>query len=84
MTDETRKWTSHEGGYYVCSHSGCSKKANPTITDHDCCGRCSIGLNCLQDAMKTYDGPGSFAHHYIETLLNPGVCDICGEPPEVH
>ncbi len=84
MTDETHQWTNHAGGYLVCSHTGCSKKADPTITDHDCCGRCRIGRNCLQDAMNNYDGPGSFAHRYIETLLNPGVCSICSEPPEVH
>ncbi|KOG41309.1 hypothetical protein ADK74_22640 [Streptomyces decoyicus] len=36
-------WTKHAGGYYVCRHKGCSKKANPTITAHDCCGRCWPG-----------------------------------------
>lgn len=25
-------------GYWVCSHSGCSKKARESIVDHDCCG----------------------------------------------
>jgi hypothetical protein len=88
MADQTdqpdRWWTNHAGGYYVCSHMGCSKKANSTITDHDCCGRCSQGRDCLRAALDNYDGPGYFAHTYFETLLRPGVCDTCGEPPEAH
>src|SRR2546426_10815356 len=32
----TRWWTNHAGGYYVCSHQGCSKKVNPIIFGHDC------------------------------------------------
>jgi hypothetical protein len=78
----TRWWTNHAGGYYVCSH--CSKKVNPTITGHDCCGRCSRGRGCLRAAQRDYDGPGSFAHTYFEALLRPGVCTVCGEPPEAH
>lgn len=40
MTDQptTHKYTNHAGGYYVCSHTGCSKKAW-THDDHDCCGK---------------------------------------------
>jgi hypothetical protein len=37
-------------------HIGCSKKVNPTITDHDCCGRCRQGRDCLTDAQRNYDG----------------------------
>jgi hypothetical protein len=79
-----RWWTNHAGGYYVCSHTGCSKKVNPTITGHDCCGRCQRGRNCLSAAQRHYDGPGSFAHTYFEGLLFPGVCTVCGEPHEAH
>ena len=65
MTDRTgRSWTNHAGGYFVCRHMGCSKKVNPTIPDHDCCGRCRRGRDCLRDAQRNYDGPGSFAHTY--------------------
>jgi hypothetical protein len=85
MTDwREGSWTNHAGGYFVCSHMGCSKKVNSTITDHDCCGRCSQGRDCLTAAQHDYDGPGSFAHTYFEALLRPGVCDTCGEPPEAH
>jgi hypothetical protein len=82
----TRLWTNHAGGYYVCSHMGCSKKVNPTITGHDCCGRCrhSRWHDCLGAAQRDYDGPGGFAHTYFEVLLRPGICDVCGEPPEAH
>ncbi|MFE7712686.1 hypothetical protein ACFU6I_44765 [Streptomyces sp. NPDC057486] len=75
-------WSSN--GYWLCSHSGCSKKVNPTITDHGCCGRCWPGRDCLSAAQRDYDGPGSFAHTYFEGLLRPGVCTVCGEPPEAH
>ncbi|MEU5610503.1 hypothetical protein AB0H03_17510 [Streptomyces sparsogenes] len=75
-------WSSN--GYWTCSHSGCSKKVNPTITDHGCCGRCSPGRDCLSAAQRDYDGPGSFAHTYFEGLLRTGVCTVCGEPPEAH
>jgi hypothetical protein len=88
MTDPTyqpgRSWTNHAGGYFVCSHMGCSKKANSTVTDHDCCGRCRRGRDCLSDAINNYDGPGSFAHTYWEAILRPGVCATCDEPPEAH
>jgi len=80
----TRMWTNHSGGYYVCSHVGCSKKADWQITDHDCCGRCSQGRTCRTQAAENYAGPGSFAHKYFETMLEPGVCKVCGEPPEAH
>lgn len=81
---EHRHWTNHAGGYYVCRHQGCSKKADWTITAHDCCGRCGPGRNCLRAAQRDYDGPGRFAHRYFETWLRPGVCDVCGELPEAH
>jgi hypothetical protein len=80
----TRWWTNHAGGYYVCSHQGCSKKVNPTIFGHDCCGRCWPGRDCLSAAQGDYDGPGGFAHNYFEVLLRPGVCEVCGEPPKAH
>ena len=35
-------------GYWQCSHVGCKKKANPTITEHHCCGRCTP--DCLRTA----------------------------------
>lgn len=37
MSEETRQWSSN--GYFVCSHSGCSKKIDDSITDHDCCDK---------------------------------------------
>ncbi|MFI0218793.1 hypothetical protein [Streptomyces lydicus] len=77
-------WTNHAGGYCVCSHQGCSKKVDPTIFGHDCCGRCRSGRDCLSAAQRDYDGPGGFAHNYFETFLSPGVCDVCGEPPKAH
>ncbi|MFI0048146.1 hypothetical protein ACH4M7_34695 [Streptomyces sp. NPDC017249] len=80
----TRRWTNHAGGYCVCSHQGCGKKVNPTVFGHDCCGRCRSGRNCLTAAQRDYDGPGGFAHNYFEVLLRPGVCEVCGEPPEAH
>lgn len=84
-TDQpVRLWTNHAGGYCVCSHQGCSKKVNPTIIGHDCCGRCWPGRDCLRAAQRDYDGPGGFAHNYFEVLLRPGVCDVCGELPEAH
>lgn len=76
--------TNHAGGYTVCSHVGCSKKVNPTISSHDCCGRCSAGRSCLGEAQGSYSGPGSFAHDYWETLLSPGACATCGEPQTAH
>ena len=88
MTDQTdrpyRSWSS--AGYYVWSHMGCSKKVNPAITDHDCCGRCRRGRGCMRDAQENYDGPGSSYHTYWELALElrPGVCATCGEPPEAH
>ncbi|MFF5968249.1 hypothetical protein ACFY64_31905 [Streptomyces collinus] len=81
---EPRMWTNHAGGYYVCSHLGCQKKANWTIPTHDCCGRCWPGRECLKAAQRDYDGPGGFAHRFGDTWLNPGICHICGEPPEAH
>ncbi|MEV6808419.1 hypothetical protein [Streptomyces sp. NPDC051132] len=57
---------------------------NPTVFGHDCCGRCRPGRNCLTAAQRDYDGPGGFAHNYFEVLLRPGVCEVCGEPPEAH
>ncbi|ACZ83286.1 hypothetical protein Aros01_08771 [Streptosporangium roseum] len=44
----------------------------PPITDHDCCGRCRRGWDCLSAAQRDYDGPGNFAHTYFaEMFLNP-------------
>jgi len=80
----TRSWTNHAGGYYECSHQGCRKKVNPTIFGHDCCGRCWRGRDCRSAAQRDYDGPGGFAHTYFEGILFPGVCTVCGEPPEAH
>ncbi|WP_445519462.1 hypothetical protein [Streptomyces sp. NEAU-174] len=82
----TRSWTNRAGGYYVCSHTGCSKKVDPTIFGHDCCGRCrrSRWQDCPGAERRAYDGPGGFAHNYFESLLRPGVCTVCGEPPEEH
>jgi hypothetical protein len=37
MSEGTRQWSSN--GYHVCSHIGCSKKIDESITDHDCCGK---------------------------------------------
>ena len=80
----SRTLTNHAGGYYVCSHGGCSKKVKEMITDHDCCGRCSQGRDCLQTAMATYDGPGTFYHQYWEKVLDPGACGTCGEIRAAH
>ncbi|MFB8203059.1 hypothetical protein [Kitasatospora purpeofusca] len=79
-------WTNHAGGYLTCGHMGCSKKANPTITGHDCCGRCrdSRWRDCWGAAQSSYDGPGYHAHNYFETILHPGVCADCDEPSDVH
>jgi hypothetical protein len=92
MTDQTgpqfgRTWTNHDGGYYVCSHLGCKKKADIlNIPDHDCCGRCRQSRDCLRAALANYAGPGTFPHRYWELAgrLRPGVCATCGEPPEAH
>jgi hypothetical protein len=32
MSETTHQRSS--AGYYACSHSGCSKKVDPSITDH--------------------------------------------------
>jgi hypothetical protein len=80
----TRRWTNHAGGYYLCDHGGCSKKVDPTIFDHDCCGRCRQGRDCSRAAQRDYDGPGTFAHNYFQGILSNGVCGDCGEPPEAH
>lgn len=37
MSETTHQWSS--AGYLACAHSGRSKKADPRITDHDCCGK---------------------------------------------
>lgn len=47
-----RQWTNHAGGHYVCTHTGCSKKADPLMADHDCCGRCSSGRKCYAEALN--------------------------------
>ncbi|MBD0844775.1 hypothetical protein [Streptomyces sp. TRM68416] len=81
----TRMYTNHAGGYYRCSHKGCSKKINHIyMTDHDCCGRCWIGRDCMTVAASECDGPGGFPHTYRDALLFPGVCTICDERPEGH
>ena len=79
---ESRQWTNHAGGYWVCHH--CSKKANPHIPGHDCCGRCRLGREHLRAAQINYAGPGSFAHDYWEVWLRPGLCNACGEPRAAH
>lgn len=84
VTTRIRQWTNSAGGYWVCSHTGCSKKADESITDHDCCGRCRAGHDCWLASLRSYDGPGSFAHAYFEVPLRPGICDVCGELPEAH
>lgn len=40
------------GAYYGCTHTGCHKKVTPTVTDHDCCGRCTRGRACLSAALN--------------------------------
>lgn len=78
-------FTNHGGGYTNCWHSGCAKKVNPMIhRNHDCCGRCQNGRDCSRASRLAYDGPGTSAHNYFATLLNPDVCNDCGEPPEAH
>jgi hypothetical protein len=79
-----RWWTNHADGYWQCGHRPCSKKISSSILDHDCCGRCWRGRECLVTAQRDYDGPGGFAHRYFETPQFPGVCTICDEPPEAH
>ncbi|MFJ5712760.1 hypothetical protein [Streptomyces sp. NPDC093105] len=80
------RWSNNAGGYWVCAHYGCSKKANPTVMEHECCGRCSPGRRCLNAAQLSYDGPGSFAHNYQEGFLAPGICTVgtCGQSSEAH
>lgn len=63
----------------MCGHM-CSKKVNPTIVNHDCCGRCRLGRDCQSAAKRDYDDPGTFAHNYFEASLRPGVCGGAGEP----
>ncbi len=80
---KTGQWTNHAGGYWVCSHSGCSKKADDAITDHDCCGRCNRGRTCRQGAAANYTGPGTFFHGFSEAGRT-GQCTVCGQPREDH
>lgn len=82
--NRTRQYTNHAGGYYVCSHTGCSKKIDQSITDHDCCGRCTHGRACHQHAMNNYNGPGAFHHQYWGSPLSPGKCTTCGETKDAH
>ncbi|MDH6238211.1 hypothetical protein H4V99_002956 [Cryobacterium sp. CG_9.6] len=77
-----RIWTNHAGGYNVCSHSPCIKRADWQISDHDCCGRCGQGRLHLKEAMNSYSGPGAFPHKYWESL--PGACATCGLVKDVH
>ena len=77
-----RSWTNHDGGYFVCSHTGCNKKVNAVIKEHDCCGRCRAGRPHLNKAINNYDGPGSFAHKYWEGIPKLGVCSSCGLAPD--
>ncbi|MFD4795975.1 hypothetical protein [Streptomyces anulatus] len=74
----------NHGLYYMCRHYACSKKVNWTIPGHDCCGRCTPGRNCLKEAQRDYAGPGTFAHKFWDTFMQPGICVTCGELPEVH
>lgn len=82
-TSAGRCRTSHhvhrEEWYHVCSHRGVQQEGRPDHHGPDCCGRCWPGRNCLRVAQRDYDGPGGFAHNYIEALPRPGVC---GEPPK--
>ena len=85
MTDwSSRAWTNHAGGYNVCTHMGCSKKADWQISDHDCCGRCSQGRAHLQAALRNYAGLGTFPHRFDRVFTRTGRCGACGEPPEAH
>lgn len=87
-----RYYTNHAGGYYTCSHTGCKKKADSFITNHDCCGRCGMGRTCKQESMADYDGPGGFAHRASPPspaaiqigTATPGICTVCHEPLEDH
>ncbi|WP_331723428.1 hypothetical protein [Streptomyces atratus] len=83
---QPRRPTNASGGYYQCTHSPCSKKMDPRITIHDCCGRCQYSSyqDCWARSRSAYTGPGRFAHNYFETLLSPGVCADCGEPRKGH
>jgi hypothetical protein len=36
--------------YLQCNHRNCYKKADPFITDHNCCGRCRAGSDCKMSA----------------------------------
>ncbi|MGC4966291.1 hypothetical protein ACLQ2H_09760 [Streptomyces globisporus] len=82
----TRRVTNHMGGYVLCSHEPCTKKIRPSITGHDCCGRCRTSSirKCAEVAQRDYDGPGSFPHEYWESPLFPDACITCEEPPEGH
>ncbi|MGW7177872.1 hypothetical protein [Streptomyces xanthophaeus] len=79
-----RKWTNHAGGYYVCEHVGCAKKANWKIPGHDCCGRCRRGTECIAAAYRDYSGPGGSPHEFAPTLLYPDTCCICDEAEPGH
>jgi hypothetical protein len=70
------------GSCEACDH--CPKKADPSITDHSCCGRCLQGREHLREAQSSYSGAGTFFHTYWEALLFPGVCATCGEPKDSH
>lgn len=79
-------FNSGSGGYRECGHRACSKKAKDFIRSHDCCGRCRIAndRDCGNEAMRNYDGPGSFYHDFHDGIMQPGVCTVCGEPQEAH
>lgn len=81
-----RRYTNASGGYAQCTHGPCSKKMDPRITIHDCCGRCRYSRyqDCWARARDAYTGPGSFAHNFHEALLYPGVCTVCEEPLKGH
>lgn len=88
VPDEEREsqrvvWSANPA-YVGCTHPGCHKKANSTVLDHDCCGRCHIGRQCLSRAINNYPGPGSFHHDYWETALQPGSFGTCGEDRSAH
>ena len=85
MSSDRIVWNVPGAGSYVgCSHSGCKKKASDSITDHDCCGKCSSSRGHLQAALASYSGPGTFRHDYWETLMQPGTCGTCGEARQAH
>lgn len=68
-------------GPWTCSHYGCLKHRRHALSDdvgHACCGRCSEGKQCEQQA---WGHAPLFPHPYEEALLFPGRCSTCQEGP---